>query len=308
MSIVKATDIAYVRFRAPDLVQMASFLRDFGMFQVELAADRLFMRGYGESPFIHATERGDPGFAGYGIRLNSIADLAAIAAAEGTRIEPLDAPGGGQLVRLRDPDGYLVEVVAGQEPVAQLAVPDYGPWNHADRYPRQSATRRLPPGPSHVKRLGHIVIGVADFPRSEAWYKSRFGLLTSDQIEFEPGVPMGAFMRCDRGDRPCDHHTIAPMQLPGPPAFNHAAFEVHHLDDLMLGHAHLKNVAAKHFWGIGRHIFGSQVFDYWTDPWGNTVEHWTDGDQFTAADPGGVCPISDLLAVQWGMPIPPMTS
>ncbi len=307
MSLVKAKDIAYVRFRAPDLNRMARFLHDFGMYEAHATADRLFMRGYGNSPFVHATELGEPGFAGFGVWLNSVAELEALATAEGVRIEPLDAPGGGHVVRLRDPDGYLVEAVAGQAPVERLAISNYGPWNHADDYPRRSSPRRLPQGPAHVKRLGHIVIGVADFLRSEAWYKSRFGLLTSDQIEFEPGVPMGAFMRCDRGDQPCDHHTIAPMQLPGPPAFNHAAFEVHHLDDLMLGHAHLKSVDAKPFWGVGRHVFGSQVFDYWSDPWGHTIEHWTDGDQLTAADSPGICPVSDLLAVQWGMPFPPMS-
>lgn len=30
---------------------------------------------------------------------------------------------------------------------------------------------------------------------------------------------------------------------------------------------------------------GSQIFDYWKDPFGNELEHWTDGDLFTAADP-----------------------
>ena len=46
------------------------------------------------------------------------------------------------------------------------------------------------------------------------------------------------------------------------------------------------------------------VFDYWKDPFGNELEHWTDGDLFTAADPPQKMPMSALLAVQWGSPHP----
>ena len=42
------------------------------------------------------------------------------------------------------------------------------------------------------------------------------------------------------------------------------------------------------------------MFDYWKDPFGNELEHWTDGDLFTAADPPQTMPMSALLAVQWG--------
>ena len=51
-----------------------------------------------------------------------------------------------------------------------------------------------------MKRLGHCVLNVKNFRESEAWYKSRFGLITSDEIN--PGSPeqaLGAFLRCDRG-------------------------------------------------------------------------------------------------------------
>ena len=33
-----------------------------------------------------------------------------------------------------------------------------------------------------MKRLGHCVLNVKNFSESEAWYKSRFGLITSDEI------------------------------------------------------------------------------------------------------------------------------
>ena len=107
-------------------------------------------------------------------------------------------------------------------------------------------------------------------------------------------------MRCDRGDQPTDHHTLFLAQLPQPAGYMHAAFEVAHFDDLMLGHAHLKSRDRDQAWGVGRHIMGSQIFDYWRDPWGHELEHWTDGDLFTAADPPNKMPFTALLAVQWG--------
>jgi len=39
--------------------------------------------------------------------------------------------------------------------------------------------------------------------------------------------------------------------------------------------------------GVGRHLLGSQIFDYWRDPWGQKHEHYADGDLFDAAQPPG---------------------
>jgi catechol 2,3-dioxygenase-like lactoylglutathione lyase family enzyme len=157
-----------------------------------------------------------------------------------------------------------------------------------------------------VKRLGHSVLDVKNFRESEAWYKSRFGLITSDQINLgSPDRAFGAFLRCDRGSLPSDHHTIFLLGT-GEPRFNHAAYEVADFDDLMCGHDWLKEKGRRHEWGVGRHILGSQIFDYWRDPWGHTVEHWTDGDLLDAAWGSRTAAIQDLLGTQWGPP-PPQT-
>ena len=307
MSIVKAHDVAYVRFRAPDLALMESFLTDFGMLVGERSDDRLAMRGYGASAVVHVTERGDtPGFAGFGIWVNSLAELEKLAAHDGVAIAPLDLPGGGHVARLTDPDGFLVEAVTGQTPAEPVAIGDHIPWNQGGSYPRQSSFKRVAQGPSHVQRLGHVVLGVSSFRQSEAWYKERFGLVTSDEIQPAPGIAIGAFLRCNRGDQPCDHHTLFLLERPARHDFMHAAFEVADLDDLMAGHQHLKQASREHFWGVGRHYLGSQVFDYWKDPWGNEIEHWTDGDQLVAADGGGIGSIPELMGVQWGMAMPPL--
>lgn len=305
MSIIRIEDVAFVRFRAPDLDAMADFLADFGLRVVERSEDRLVARGAGGSPVLHITERGEAGFAGLGLKAESLADLQTLAAAEGAAVTDFDAPGGGKVVVLSDPDGHRIEVVAGQAAAEAGAVPQAQAWNRAEAKGRLRATKRIAGGAATVVRLGHAVLNVSDFRASERWYKDRFGFITSDEIEVAPGFSIGAFLRCDRGETPTDHHTLFLVQSPKGPGFNHAAFEVADLDDLMIGHQRLKDAGRTQEWGVGRHILGSQVFDYWRDPWGHTLEHWTDGDLFTAADGSNTASLQDLMGVQWGPMAPP---
>ena len=303
--MIRIEDISHVRFSAPDLAEMQRFLTAFGLESAIFSDGALYARGAGTAPFLHVTSRGEPRFVAIGFRAASVADLETLAAEEGVKVENLEAPGGGKMVALRDPDGHRVEVVAGQQTVAAHAMPAEPVRNTAVRHSRERATVRLTAGPSTVLRLGHAVLEVSDFRKSDAWYKSRFGFITSDEIQMAPGAAIGAFLRCDRGDVPTDHHTLFLLQSPKGPGFNHAAFEVAHMDDLMCGHEYLKKDGRKAAWGVGRHILGSQIFDYWKDPWGNELEHWTDGDLFTAGDGSNVATFQDLLGVQWG-PLHPM--
>jgi catechol 2,3-dioxygenase-like lactoylglutathione lyase family enzyme len=305
MSTIKIEDVAFVRFRAPDLGAMRAFLEDFGLTIVDETERRLVARGSSNAPALHITERGDAAFAGMGFRAASLNDLEALARAEGVTIEDFDAPGGGRRIVLSDPDGHIVEVVAGQTSAAALELTPAQPWNRADLRSRMRAVKRIAAGPASVVRLGHVVLNVSNFRRSEQWYKERFGFITSDEIALSPEFSVGAFLRCDRGDVPTDHHTLFLVQSPKGPGFNHAAFEVADLDDLMRGHQKLKDAGRHAEWGVGRHILGSQVFDYWRDPWGHTLEHWTDGDLFTAADGSNKATLQDLLGVQWGPSAPP---
>jgi len=305
MSTIRIADISHVRFTVPDLVEMRKFHEEFGLVPVASNDGVAYARGAGPAPFLHAAAEGDPGFAALGLRAESIADLHALAAVENVEVEDFRAPGGGKVVRLCDPDNRVVEVVAGQEPAMALAIEPEGAHNSATAHPRMREALRLRAGPATVVRLGHCVLEVSDFRKLEAWYKSRFGFITSDEIEMAPGMTIGAFLRCDRGRELTDHHTLFLLQSPKGPAFNHAAFEVAGFDDLMRGHTHLKNARRKAAWGVGRHILGSQIFDYWKDPWGHELEHWTDGDLFTAEDGSNTATFQDLLGVQWG-PLHPM--
>jgi len=307
MSVIKVEDIAAVRFSAPDLGRMRQFLLDFGLAEAAEWNDGVLrMRGTDTAPYCHVTERGEPGFRGLALRARSIEDLKKLAASESVPVKAIDAPGGGWMIRLVDPNGFEVDVVAGQAPGEIRAAEDNGLWNFATKRPRHSATKRVTPGPSNVTRLGHAVLLVKDLGETWRWWEQRFGLLISDEVRDPGGNPAALFVRCDRGAVPTDHHTLNFASVPGKPAqFHHAAFEVADLDSLMVGHDYLASREHRHVWGIGRHILGSQVFDYWLDPFGNRVEHWTDGDVFAADAAPARVDLATMMGRQWGPPAPP---
>lgn len=303
--IAKAVDVESVRFSAPDLTRMRGFLEDFGLHAAQNFGDGVLrMRGAGDTPFLHETVEGEPGFVNLAVRVRSIDDLKALAEAESATVET--ATGGGWRVMLADPDGFRVEAVAERPRVPPLPQAPVNAWNIAARRERPGEAKRIAVRPAHVVRLGHVVLGVSDMTRTWAWWQSRFGLLVSDEVRAPNDAIAALFIRCDRGDEPVDHHTLNFAALPGvPPKFHHAAFEVADLDDLMAGGRYLAEKGYRHEWGVGRHVLGSQVFDYWRDPWGNRVEHWTDGDLFDAHAPTNITDIPTMLGHQWGPAAPP---
>lgn len=57
-------------------------------------------------------------------------------------------------------------------------------------------------------------------------------------------------------------------------------------------------------WGVGRHLLGSQVYDYWSDPWGRVHERWADTDRLNAQSGSNLLPAHEALISQWGGPPP----
>lgn len=298
---IKVTDVAFVRFQAPDLDVMQSFLEEFGLHVAQRTADTLYMRGTDADGYVHVTHLGpEARFIGLAFDASSVDELHALAAhADFSEVSALDGPGGGSVVSATDPNGFRVEAVAGRGSLGALPAPSATPRNDSFGHSRRGVPLRLGAGPSHVKRLGHCVLEVVDFRATEAWYKQHFGLLTSDEIRLDETTALGAFLRCDRGDEFVDHHTLFLLGI-GRAGFNHAAFEVADFDDLMRGHSHLAAHERHAQWGIGRHFLGSQIYDYWLDPYGHMVEHWTDGDLFDNTTPPGIASVGTLLGSQWG--------
>src|ERR1700694_3669015 len=122
MAWIKVQDIAYGRLKAPDLDLMEEFLTRFGMHKVERTSKALYMRGTDPSHHIHVTEKGEPRFVGLAYWAASEDDLKRLTGAPGASgIETIDEPGGGKRVRLKEPNGYQIEVVHGIETPKPIA-------------------------------------------------------------------------------------------------------------------------------------------------------------------------------------------
>ncbi|HEX9464883.1 MAG TPA: catechol 2,3-dioxygenase [Alphaproteobacteria bacterium] len=290
---VKIGDIAFGRLRAPDLDVMEEFLTEFGMFRSARTDTALYMRGTAPSHHIHVTEKGQPGFVSVAFRLESEDDLKALAALPGASgIEGIDEPGGGKRVRLRDPfNGFLIEAVHGIAAPALLSVGDR-PLNwSAEVLKTVGDPRRLQFGPSRVKRISHTVFSTPRLTETLAWFRQTFGLLCTDEFYVgERSNVVGSFNRLDRGNEPVDHHVLNCYH--GPTAgLQHLSFEVQDIDDLFIGHNHLKRIGKyEHLRGVGYHVPGGQVYDYWLNPWGQMHEHWLTTRRFTAASPTNLMP------------------
>lgn len=302
----RARSLAYLLFERPDLDRAERFLTAFGLRTVERSGDVLYLRGTGAAPWCYRVERAaKPRFVGLGFTVATRAELVALSRLPGASpIEALAAPGGGEHVRLTDPNGFRVDVVCGQEPAAPIACREPLPANRDGALARVNATQRPPLAPPEVIKLGHAVLEVPDYQAACAWYTQHLGLIPSDIQVLPDGSPVVTFFRLDLGDTPADHHTLALVQhfMAG---YSHSAYEVVDVDAIGMGQRLLREGGWEHAWGIGRHILGSQLFDYWNDPWGCHHEHYCDGDVFTADVPPGVHPASAEAMAQWGQRMPP---
>jgi hypothetical protein len=206
-------------------------------------------------------------------------------------------------VHLRDPEGVAVHVHHGFVPNEPLPVRPPILHNAPSQTVRVNDTQRPKLEPPQVTKLGHLVLETPDFNRSVRWYMDTFGFIPSDVMCLADGTPVGSFTRLDRGDEPTDHHTLfvaSGMES----KVDHVAFEVVDLDAVEMGQQVLLAKRYRHAWGVGRHLLGSQIFDYWRDPWGQKHEHYADGDLFDAAQPPGYHLMDRGGLYQWGPDLP----
>jgi catechol 2,3-dioxygenase-like lactoylglutathione lyase family enzyme len=301
--VARAWDIAHVMFARPDLDRASRFLLDFGLTEgAPVEAGRTFWAtgGYGPN---YILKLGKPRFLGLGLALSSEGDLERLAGLPGaSAIEPAEGWPDGRQVRLTDPAGNAVRALLGPKAVPRAPRSSLA-QNLDGQLARLNAEQRPSTAPATILRLGHVVLNAVDFFRCSRWYLDNFGLLASDIQTIGDGDPALVFLRCNRGEIPTDHHSLVIAQNVTND-FGHAAFECIDLDDIAMGQEWLKAQGWKHAWGVGRHLLGSQIFDYWRDPWGSKVEHFVDSDMYTEAKEAAVTPLTAEGLYQWGPPVP----
>lgn len=303
--VVKVRDIAWLRFEKPDLVRAEAFANAFGLTTVKRTAEELHLRGSDPGPVCLIVRKGPRSrFGGLAFAARDDADLLRLATAHDTRIHALPEDIGGVMVKLRDPNGVPVEVISGYDDLPPLRAQQPRPIYVGHNVTRSMSVQRPPREPAAVQRLGHMVLQTAIFRHSLDWYLQNFGMLVSDFQYFEKQRSRGpvlAFIRCDNGDTVCDHHSIV-LTLGAEPRYVHSAYQVCDIDALAAGGEYLREAGFVRSWGIGRHIQGSQIFDYWRDPDGFLVEHFIDSDMFDKSVAPGWSPLTASGLRQWGPP------
>ncbi len=301
---VYAQNLAYLIFERPDLAEAERFLLDFGLLVAFRSEHEVYFRSTGSEPYCYRVILGNQSrFIGFGLTVASRNDLLKLSQLTNASEIELLLFGGGECIRLNDPSGFIVEAVWGRNLVEPLSHRSALAVNQGDSHVRVNTTQRPTIEPPEILRLGHVVLEVADFQDTCAWYTQHFGFIPSDVQVLPDGSPAVAFLRLNRGDIPADHHTLALAQG-FMPCYSHSAFEVIDADAVGMGQRVLRERGWKHAWGIGRHILGSQIFDYWEDPWGDKHEHYCDGDVFTAEVPTGIHEVNRAAMAQWGQSMP----
>ncbi|KAH7037078.1 LOW QUALITY PROTEIN: Glyoxalase/Bleomycin resistance protein/Dihydroxybiphenyl dioxygenase [Microdochium trichocladiopsis] len=315
---IKVLRLASVHYQHPNLESATKFLLDFGMIERQRDESRIYFSGYGQDQYIYVAEQSltsRRAFIGATWEVESRKDLETAAAQpNATPIEEDHGPGGAKRVSIQDPNGFLVSFIHGQSRLMGSAtmetnriVGDEKPIvNLVDEKPRRGHFRS---GPSPVHKLGHYgyMVPHDKYETTFNWYTSLINLVPTDAV-FNPetGKDVTCFMHIDLGPIYTDHHSFFLGVSPnGKPAFvHHSSYEVNDTDTQALGHKWLYEKGYTNCWGIGRHVLGSQVFDYWFDTTGNIVEHYADGDlvnqdtAFTRSPEG-----PDSLYI-WGPPLP----
>lgn len=298
-------DIEYVIFRHPDLAAVHQFMIDYGLLDAVQQGDSLYLRSYGDAPFSYVTTQGEAAFVGMGFRVASQDALVQLAARFAADIADCPHPGGGRYFHTTDPEGRRLEFVFGAqrlEPVPLGGEPIA--WNDMHAKNRLGNYQRPVYGPSHIQRLGHLAVFSAAAKQMIEWYGSNLGLKPSELIhDGNEANVLASFMHLDKGAAWTDHHTLAIVQAAAP-GLDHVSFECRDFDDVGTGHMVMQDKGYKHRWGIGRHFHGSQIFDYWTDPAGFHVEHFSDGDMVNADTPTLHYPFGRDTLLQWGPAFP----
>ncbi|OJJ30436.1 hypothetical protein ASPWEDRAFT_46014 [Aspergillus wentii DTO 134E9] len=305
---IRLVKLSHMRYQHPDLDEITVFLKDFGMVVAKQTENEIWYRGYGNDQYVYYARKGEKQFLGGAFEVESYQDLEkAKQLPNASEIQELtDSPGGGHLVTVIDPEGFPVNLLFGQTPAAPGVFPEKLTVNYEVNKERKRRFQRFTPGPAAVHKLGHFGLCTQKFDALLEFYTTNFNLAPTDFLYVEKEGQkknVAIFAHIDRGDEYVDHHTFFMSENPSSHV-HHCSFEVHDFDTQKLGHQWLTDKGYKPVWGVGRHILGSQLFDYWWDTTGNMIEHYADGDLVNEETPIGYGPAGpDSLAI-WGPVVP----
>ncbi|KAB8209233.1 hypothetical protein BDV34DRAFT_221633 [Aspergillus parasiticus] len=200
-SRIKLTRLSHMRYQHSDLDAIHQFMVDFGLQVAHRTDDEVWYKGYGPDQYVYYAKKGPRKFLGGVFQAATWDDFER--ASKLPSAEPIqqlkDAPGGGFLVTVTDPEGFPVNVIYGQQPVADK--PTYSPekviLNFPEEKPRVRQFNRFEPGPAAVYKLGHFGLTTQKFEEQLEFYTSNFNIVPTDFVYVEAEghrVPVTTFM------------------------------------------------------------------------------------------------------------------
>ena len=261
------------------------------------------MRGTDPAHHLHVTEKGEPGFVGFAYYATSLDDLKRVAKAPGASgVENIDEPGGGKRVRLREPNGYQIEVVHGIEQLPPIAAKRQ-PLNWGRiRSSGRDELMRLPQGPlagqadrprgdGRARRARRRCSGSARRSDSSARTTSTRAARTTSSARSTGSTAATTYV---------DHHVFFCIRNDRA-GLNHLSFEVQDIDDVFMGHEHLRASASTSTCGASGGISSAaRSTTTGSDPWGRVHEHWSDTDRLNVKNGSNLLSAEEGLVSQWG--------
>ena len=170
---IRIVKLAHMRYQHPDLETITTFMRDFGMHVAKKADDKVWFRGYGPDQYVYYAQKGPKKFLGGAFEVETFGDLEKLLSPGGCNIsifllkcgraskisgasqitELSDAPGGGSMITLVDPEGYPVNLIHGSTPAEIGKLPEKMVVNTESEKPRKRQFQRFQPGPAAVHKV-----------------------------------------------------------------------------------------------------------------------------------------------------------
>jgi catechol 2,3-dioxygenase len=197
-----------------------------------------------DEPILALHDGATPGLLAVQLELRPGADFGTIARAVESAGGAVHSAQGDSSIVVEDLDEHRIEITAGHR-----------------------GTRSGSSAGSRPVGLDHVVLEVRDLDAATHFYREALGLRVSDSI---PGFM--TFLRCNE-----NHHSIALRA--GGTGVDHVAFTVPDWHAIAAGVYRLGDLGVERVWGPGRHGPGNNLFAYFKDPDGNTIEYTAEVQQ-----------------------------
>lgn len=114
----------------------------------------IWYRGYGTDNYVYYATKGERKFLGGAFEVASMEDLETASHLPGAcEVKELkDAPGGGYIVTVPDPEGFPLNLIFGQRSVSSQDAPNILPVNYGVDKNRVRKFQRFSPGPAAVHK------------------------------------------------------------------------------------------------------------------------------------------------------------